>query len=86
MDQYFMKNGKEDISKDKQANKLESEKRLRNFERQLESLKNQNIYMQKDRMYGTLQLAAGTKGRVSAGVLEPSEARRYSPLRQKPQG
>ena len=86
MDQYFMKNGKEDNSKDKQANKLESEKRLRNFERQLESLKNQNIYMQKDRMYGTLQLAAGTKGRVSAGVLEPSEARRYSPLRQKPQG
>jgi len=86
MDQYFMKNGKEDKAKEKHANKLESEKRLRNFERQLESLKNQNIYMQKDRMYGTLQLAAGTKGRVSAGVLEPSEATRYSPLRQKPQG
>jgi len=33
MDQYFMKNGKEDNTKDKQANKLESEKRLRNFER-----------------------------------------------------
>ena len=45
MDQYFMKNGKEDKAKEKHANKLESEKRLRNFERQLESLKNQNIYM-----------------------------------------
>ena len=42
--------------------------------------------MQKDRMYGTLQLEAGTKGKVSAGVLEPSEIRRCSPLRQKPQG
>ena len=37
--------------------------------------------MQKERMYGTLQSDAGTKGRGLTGVLGQSEARRYSPLR-----